>query len=47
MKIKELIKVMDENITPPLRTVDKPFMLSVEGLYNIEGRGLVVTGTIE
>ena len=45
--IKELVKVMDENIQLPERPVDKPFMLSIEGCYNIEGRGLVVTGTID
>lgn len=46
-RIKELINVMDEVITPPQRLTDKPFLLSIEGLYTIEGRGLVVTGTIE
>ena len=45
--IKELVKVMDENIKMPERSVDKPFMLSIEGCYNIEGRGLVVTGTVD
>ncbi len=46
-KIKELIKVMDENITLPERDVDKPFLMSVESVYNIEGRGAVATGTVE
>jgi len=46
-KIKELINTMDETIEPPIRPIDKPFMMSIESLYNIEGRGTVVTGTIE
>lgn len=46
-KIKELIDVMDATIEAPARPIDKPFMMSIESLYNIEGRGTVVTGTIE
>ncbi|HNN67372.1 MAG TPA: EF-Tu/IF-2/RF-3 family GTPase, partial [Saprospiraceae bacterium] len=46
-RIKELIQVMDDTIDPPPRTTDKPFMMSIESLYNIEGRGTVVTGRIE
>lgn len=46
-RIKELIHTLDEVVEPPERLVDKPFMLSIEGMFNIEGRGLVVTGTIE
>ena len=46
-RIKELISTMDDVITPPDRATSKPFIMSIEGLYNIEGRGLVVTGTIE
>lgn len=46
-KIRELIKTMDDTIDPPPRTTDKPFIMSIESLYNIEGRGTVVTGTIE
>lgn len=38
---------MDNTIEPPQREVDKPFLLSIESLYNIEGRGTVATGTIE
>ena len=38
---------MDDNIVLPDRNKDKPFMMSIEGSYNIEGRGLVVTGTID
>ena len=46
-RIKELIQVMDETIDPPERPIDKPFMMSIESMFNIEGRGTVVTGTIE
>lgn len=46
-KIEELVKTMDEVIEVPERDIDKPFLLSIEGLYNIEGRGTVVTGTID
>ncbi len=45
--IKELVQVMDDTIESPMRPIDKPFMMSIESLYNIEGRGTVVTGTIE
>ena len=45
--ILKLVDVMDKNIPLPERPIDKPFMLSIEGYYNIEGRGLVVTGTVD
>lgn len=38
---------MDDTLTVPERPIDKPFMMSIEGTYNIEGRGTVVTGTID
>lgn len=38
---------MDKTIILPERDIDKPFLLSVESIYNIEGRGTVSTGTIE
>jgi elongation factor Tu len=46
-KVNELIKIMDEEIEIPTRDIDKPFQMSIESTYNIEGRGTVVTGTIE
>ena len=46
-KIQELLDAMDAKIPLPERIKDKPFMMSVDGTYNIEGRGTVVTGTIE
>lgn len=44
--IEKLLSVLDE-IPEPERSVDKPFLLSVDSTINIEGRGCVVTGTIE
>lgn len=38
---------MDTSIEPEKRNLDKPFLMSVEGNYNIQGRGAVATGTIE
>ena len=38
---------MDKNIELPPRETDKPFLMSIESIYNIEGRGTVSTGTIE
>ena len=35
--ILKLVEVMDNNIPLPERPIDKPFMLSIEGYYNIEG----------
>jgi elongation factor Tu len=46
-RIRELLTTMDEKIPLPEKTTDKPFMLSIDGTYNIEGRGTVVTGTVE
>ena len=46
-KVIELLQTMDEVIPIPERPIDKPFVMSIEGTYNIEGRGTVVVGTIE
>ncbi len=45
--IKELLKVVDEYIPQPEREVDKPFMMSVEDVFSIKGRGTVVTGRVD
>ncbi len=45
--IKELIRVVDEYIPEPVRDVDKPFMMSVEDVFSIKGRGTVVTGRVD
>jgi len=44
---RELIKAVDEYIPMPERDVDKPFLLPVEDVFSIEGRGTVVTGRVE
>ena len=45
--ILELVKLMDEKIPEPVRDIDKPFLMPVEDIFSIEGRGTVVTGRIE
>jgi len=45
--IKELLRVVDEYIPEPVREFDKPFMMPVEDVFSIKGRGTVVTGRIE
>jgi elongation factor Tu len=45
--IKELLRVVDEYIPEPPRDMDKPFMMSVEDVFSIKGRGTVVTGRVD
>lgn len=45
--ILELIKALDEYIAEPVRDKDKPFLMPIEDIFSIEGRGTVVTGKIE
>jgi elongation factor Tu len=45
--VRELMKTVDEYIPVPERDVDKPFLMPVEDVFSIEGRGTVVTGRIE
>jgi len=45
--IKELLRVVDEYIPEPVREMDKPFMMPIEDVFSIKGRGTVVTGRIE
>ncbi len=45
--ILELMRVVDEYIPQPVREVDKPFMMPVEDVFSIKGRGTVVTGRVE
>jgi elongation factor Tu len=45
--IVELLKAMDEYIPIPVREVDKPFLMPVEDVFSIKGRGTVGTGRIE
>jgi elongation factor Tu len=42
-----LLTALDENIPEPVRETDKPFLMSVEDVFSIEGRGTVATGRIE
>ena len=45
--IKELMDAVDNYIPMPEREIDKPFMMSVEDVFSIKGRGTVVTGRID
>ena len=45
--ILELVKALDENIPEPAREKDKPFLMAIEDVFSIEGRGTVATGRIE
>ena len=45
--INELMKAVDETIPTPERDADKPFLLPVEDVFSISGRGTVVTGRVE
>ncbi|MCA2001971.1 MAG: elongation factor Tu [Chloroflexi bacterium] len=45
--IRELLRVVDEYIPEPKRETDKPFMMSIEDVFSIKGRGTVVTGRID
>lgn len=45
--IRELLRVVDEYIPEPVRETDKPFMMPIEDVFTIKGRGTVVTGRIE
>jgi elongation factor Tu len=45
--ILDLMKSLDEFIPEPKRDVDKPFLMPIEDIFSIEGRGTVVTGRIE
>ncbi len=45
--IKELMRVVDEKIPTPVREIDKPFLMPVEDVFSISGRGTVATGRVE
>ncbi len=47
VKIDELMNALDTYIPMPVREVDKPFLMPIEDIFSIEGRGTVVTGRIE
>ncbi|MDA8752270.1 elongation factor Tu, partial [Amylibacter sp.] len=46
-KIAELMKAVDEFIPQPPRAIDEPFLMPIEDVFSISGRGTVVTGRIE
>ncbi len=45
--IRELMKACDEAIPEPVRDIDKPFLMPVEDVFSIKGRGTVATGRVE
>jgi len=45
--IGELLKAVDSYIPEPVRDIEKPFLMEIEDIFSIEGRGTVVTGRIE
>ena len=45
--IMELVKAMDDYIPEPTRDLDKPFLMPIEDVFSIKGRGTVATGRIE
>ena len=46
-KIEELLNALDKNIPVPKREIDKPFLMPVEDVFSITGRGTVATGRID
>jgi elongation factor Tu len=45
--IMELVKAMDDYIPEPVRELDKPFLMPIEDVFSIKGRGTVATGRVE
>jgi len=45
--ILDLVKALDEYIPEPVRDTDKPFLMAIEDVFSIEGRGTVATGRVE
>ncbi|MCA9308447.1 MAG: elongation factor Tu [Patescibacteria group bacterium] len=46
-KIMELMSTVDEHVPDPVRDLDKPFLMPIEDVFSIKGRGTVATGRIE
>ncbi len=46
-KVLELVGALDTYVPDPVREIDKPFLMPVEDVFSIEGRGTVVTGRVE
>ncbi|WP_232348816.1 elongation factor Tu, partial [Neptunomonas qingdaonensis] len=45
--VKELVEALDTYIPDPVRAIDQPFLLPIEDVFSISGRGTVVTGRVE
>ena len=45
--VAELMEAVDENVPEPVRETDKPFLMPVEDVFTITGRGTVITGRVE
>jgi len=45
--IEDLMEAVDENVPDPVRDIDKPFLMPIEDVFTITGRGTVVTGRVE
>ncbi|WP_196159732.1 elongation factor Tu [Reinekea sp. G2M2-21] len=45
--VKKLVETLDEYIPEPVRAIDQPFLLPIEDVFSISGRGTVVTGRVE
>ena len=45
--VKRLVETLDEYIPEPERAIDKPFLMPIEDVFSISGRGTVVTGRVE
>jgi elongation factor Tu len=46
-KLMELMDAVDENVPEPIREIEKPFLMPIEDVFTITGRGTVVTGRVE
>jgi len=46
-KIKELLDALDTDVPEPVRELDKPFLMAIEDVFSIKGRGTVATGRVE
>ena len=45
--VEDLLDAVDENVPDPVRDIDKPFLMPIEDVFTITGRGTVVTGRVE
>src|SRR3546814_17798592 len=45
--VKKLVETLDTYIPEPVRAIDKPFLMQIQDVFSISGRGTVVTGRVE